>query len=53
MRKDNGGENPLGNYQKYYKLYFARVKAGSLKTKKFKLWKYAVFRNVMSAWRGR
>lgn len=39
--KGNDGENPLGTYQKYYKRYFARVKAGSLKAEKFKLWKYA------------
>lgn len=38
--KNNGGENPLNVYQKYYKRYFARMKAGSLKEKKFKQWQY-------------
>lgn len=38
--KDNGGENPLNVYQKYYKRYFARVKAGSLKEQKFRQWQY-------------
>ena len=39
--KDNDGKNPLSVYQKYYKRYFARVQAGSLKREKFKLWQYA------------
>ena len=38
--RDNDGENPLNTYQKYYKRYFARVKAGSLKQEKFKQWQY-------------
>lgn len=38
--KDNDGRNPLSVYQKYYKRYFARVQAGSLKRDKFKLWQY-------------
>lgn len=38
--KDNGGKNALSIYQKYYKRYFARVQAGSLKREKFKLWQY-------------
>lgn len=42
--KDNGGENPLNVYQKYYKRYFARVKAGSLKEKKFRQWQYEAVR---------
>lgn len=42
--KGNGGENPLGAYQKYYKRYFARVKAGSLKEKKFRQWQYEAVR---------
>ena len=42
--KDNNGENPLNVYQKYYKRYFARVKAGSLKEKKFRQWQYEAVR---------
>lgn len=42
--KDNGGENPLNVYQKYYKRYFARMKAGSLKEKKFRQWQYEAVR---------
>lgn len=42
--KDNGGENPLNVYQKYYKRYFARVKAGSLQEKKFRQWQYEAVR---------
>ena len=42
--RDNGGENPLNVYQKYYKRYFARVKAGSLKEKKFRQWQYEAVR---------
>ena len=42
--KDNGGENPLNVYQKYYKRYFARVKAGSLKEKRFRQWQYEAVR---------
>lgn len=38
--KSNDGKNPLSVYQKYYKRYFARVQAGSLKREKFKLWQY-------------
>jgi len=38
--KDNGGKNALNIYQKYYKRYFARVKAGSLKKERFKQWQY-------------
>ena len=38
--KNNDGKNPLSIYQKYYKRYFARVQAGSLKREKFKLWQY-------------
>ena len=38
--KDNDGRNPLSVYQKYYKRYFARVQAGSLKRDKFKQWQY-------------
>ena len=36
----NDGNNPLSVYQKYYKRYFARVKAGSLKKDAFKQWQY-------------
>jgi len=36
----NDGKNALSIYQKYYKRYFAGVKAGSLKRDKFKLWQY-------------
>ena len=39
--KGNEGRNPLSVYQKYYKRYFARVQAGSLKRDKFKQWQYA------------
>lgn len=39
--KGNEGKNPLSVYQKYYKRYFARVQAGSLKRDKFKQWQYA------------
>lgn len=39
--KDNDGRNPLSVYQKYYKRYFTRVQAGSLKRNKFKQWQYA------------
>lgn len=42
--KNNNGENPLNVYQKYYKRYFARVKAGSLKEKKFRQWQYEAVR---------
>ena len=42
--KDNDGKNPLSIYQKYYKRYFARVQAGSLKREKFKLWQYEAVR---------
>ena len=42
--RDNGGENALYVYQKYYKRYFARVKAGSLKEKKFHQWQYEAVR---------
>lgn len=35
---------PLSVYQKYYKRYFARVQAGSLKREKFKLWQYEAVR---------
>lgn len=42
--RDNNGENPLNVYQKYYKRYFARVKAGSLKEKKFRQWQYEAVR---------
>ena len=42
--KDNNGENPLNIYQKYYKRYFARVKAGSLKEHKFRQWQYEAVR---------
>lgn len=38
--KGNEGKNPLSVYQKYYKRYFARVQAGSLKRDKFKQWQY-------------
>ena len=38
--KDNGGKNALNIYQKYYKRYFARAKAGSLKKERFKQWQY-------------
>ena len=38
--KDNDGKNPLSVYQKYYKRYFARVQAGSLKRDKLKQWQY-------------
>ncbi len=38
--RDNDGKNALSFYQKYYKRYFARVKAGSLKRDKFKQWQY-------------
>ena len=38
--KSNDGKNPLSIYQKYYKRYFARIQAGSLKREKFKLWQY-------------
>ena len=38
--KYNNGENPLNVYQKYYKRYFARVKAGSLRENKFRQWQY-------------
>lgn len=38
--KDNDGKNALSIYQKYYKRYFARVQAGSLKREKFKQWQY-------------
>lgn len=38
--KDNDGKNPRSVYQKYYKRYFARVQAGSLKREKFKQWQY-------------
>lgn len=38
--RDNGGKNALNVYQKYYKRYFARVKAGSLKKDQFKQWQY-------------
>jgi len=38
--RDNDGKNALSIYQKYYKRYFARVKAGSLKRNKFKQWQY-------------
>lgn len=38
--ENNDGKNPLSVYQKYYKRYFARVQAGSLKREKFKLWQY-------------
>lgn len=37
---DNDGNNALSVYQKYYKRYFARVKAGSLKKDAFKQWQY-------------
>jgi len=36
----NDGKNALSIYQKYYKRYFARIKAGSLKRDKFKQWQY-------------
>lgn len=39
--KGNEGKNPLSVYQKYYKRYFARVQAGSLKREQFKQWQYA------------
>lgn len=42
--KGNEGRNPLSVYQKYYKRYFARVQAGSLKRDKFKQWQYAAVR---------
>ena len=42
--KGNNGENPLNIYQKYYKRYFARVKAGSLREKKFRQWQYNAVR---------
>ena len=42
--KNNNGENPLNVYQKYYKRYFARVKAGSLKEKQFRQWQYEAVR---------
>ncbi len=42
--KDNGGKNALSIYQKYYKRYFARVRAGSLRREKFKLWQYQAIR---------
>lgn len=42
--KSNDGKNPLSVYQKYYKRYFARVQAGSLKREKFKLWQYEAVR---------
>ena len=38
--RNNGGENALNIYQKYYKRYFARVKVGSLKIQKFRQWQY-------------
>ena len=38
--KDNGGENPLNVYRKYYKRYFARVTAGSLEPGEFRRWQY-------------
>lgn len=38
--RDNGGENPLNVYRKYYKRYFARMTAGSLRPEKFKRWQY-------------
>ncbi len=41
--RDNDGKNALSIYQKYYKRYFARVKAGSLKRDKFKQWQYEAF----------
>ena len=42
--RNNGGENALNIYQKYYKRYFARVKAGSLREKKFRQWQYEAVR---------
>lgn len=42
--KSNDGKNPLSVYQKYYKRYFARARAGSLKREKFKLRQYEAVR---------
>ena len=38
--KNNDGQNALNVYQKFYKRYFARTKAGSLSEDRFKRWQY-------------